>query len=65
MEKLTVSKFVATLYDNSQFVEMIEDISVEKKDILAKFMSAAVPAPSLELFTHEDICWMLFSMSYV
>ena len=44
------------VYDNSLFVEMIEDISVENRDILVKFMSHGGPALSLKLSKHEEVC---------
>ena len=37
---------------------MIEDISVENKDVLVKFMTPAGPAPSFKWPRHEDICWV-------
>ena len=58
MERLgdQVSEIVATVYNSSLFVEMIEDISIENSDVLVKFMSRACPVPWLKLSRHEDIC---------
>ena len=54
------SQFVAAVHDNSLFVEMIEDISVENRDVLVKFMSYADPTPSLESSGYEEICCVRF-----
>ena len=37
---------------------MIQEISVESKDVLVKFMSPSGPAPSFKWPRHEEICWV-------
>ena len=56
MEMLNASTFVAIAYDNSWFIGMIQEISVEDKDVLVKFMSPSGPAPSFKWPRHEEIC---------
>jgi len=48
MGVLKVSTFVAVVYDNNWFIALIQDISVENKDILVDFMSPSGPAPSFK-----------------
>jgi len=55
MEMLKVSTFVAIVYDNNWFIALIQDILVENKDILVKFMSPSGPAPLFKWPRHEEI----------
>ena len=58
MEMLKVNTFVAIVYDNSWFIGMIQDTSVENKDVLVKHISPSGPAPSLKWPRHEESCWV-------